>query len=104
MKPVRYVLSPEADADIGQILRYVAGRGGTSAALRVADRLDAAMARLARLPGLGHRREDLTPADVWFYRVYAYLIVYRRARPLQVVRVIHASRDVAALLGLDEPA
>jgi plasmid stabilization system protein ParE len=41
-----------------------------------------------------------------FFLVYSYLIVYRHeAKPLQIVRVLHAARDVQSILGLspDEP-
>jgi len=34
-----------------------------------------------------------------FFLVYSYLIVYRpEAKPLQIVAILHASRDVAAVL------
>jgi plasmid stabilization system protein ParE len=34
-----------------------------------------------------------------FWTVYSYLIIYRaEARPLEIVRVLHASRDIQKLL------
>jgi hypothetical protein len=33
------------------------------------------MAALAGDPGIGHRRSDLTAADVRFFAVYSYLVV-----------------------------
>jgi antitoxin ParD1/3/4/toxin ParE1/3/4 len=57
------------------------------------------MAALAGDPGIGHRRTDLTGADVRFFAVYSYLIVYRPStKPLQVVAVLHGARDVLTLL------
>jgi plasmid stabilization system protein ParE len=54
---------------------------------------------LARSPGMGHRRQDLTSADVRFFPVYSYLIVYRPERkPLQVVAILHGNRDVERIL------
>jgi len=48
---------------------------------------------------LGHLRADLADESLRFWQVYSYLIVYRaEADPLQVVRVLHASRDVRTLL------
>jgi hypothetical protein len=36
-----------------------------------------------------------------FFLVYSYLIVYRfETNPLQVIRVLHATRDVQSILGL----
>jgi plasmid stabilization system protein ParE len=59
--------------------------------MRLSEQLDAAMTRLTRTPGLGHRRDDLITLDVWFYRVHHYLVIYRRTRPLQIVRVVHGA-------------
>jgi plasmid stabilization system protein ParE len=61
------------------------------AAGRVRREIHEACRRLARLPGIGHRREDLTTQpDVRFWGVYSYLIIYR---------VLHAKRDVRQTLG-----
>jgi antitoxin ParD1/3/4/toxin ParE1/3/4 len=61
------------------------------------------MRTLARTPGTGHLREDLADRRHRFFLVYSYLIVYRPdTQPLQVVRVLHASRDIRSLLGLQE--
>lgn len=58
------------------------------------------MERLAEAPGLGHFREDLAPEPVRFWPVYSYLIVYLPdSDPLQVLRVLHGARDVAAIFG-----
>ena len=47
----------------------------------------------------GHGRRDLTSADVRFLSVYSYLIVYRpETKPLQIVAILHAHRDVAKFL------
>jgi len=41
----------------------------------------------------------LTSAGVRFFSVYSYLIVYRpETKPLQVVTILHGSRDVAGIL------
>lgn len=59
------------------------------------------MYRLAKTPGIGHLRADLADRRHRFFLVYSYLIVYRfETKPLQVIRVLHASRDVQSLLGL----
>lgn len=58
------------------------------------------MAALAGTPGMCHLRRDITSADVRFFPVYSYLIVYRPLKkPLQVVAVLHGARDVLTLLG-----
>ncbi len=71
--------------------------------MRVLDALEAAFRRFAQNPGLGHYREDLADKRHRFAMVYSYLMVYRReTKPLQIIRVLHASRDVQALLDADD--
>jgi antitoxin ParD1/3/4/toxin ParE1/3/4 len=71
------------------------------AADRVLDASEAAMVRLAKNPGLGHWREDLTDKRHRFFLVYSYLIVYRHeTKPLQIIRVLHAARNVQSILGV----
>lgn len=98
----RFVLTPVAKSDIEEISSFIA-RENPHAAVRVRRKLREEMRRLAEQPGLGHRREDLASADLRFWSVFSYLIVFRAStEPLQVVRVLRASRDVRALL-IGEP-
>lgn len=63
------------------------------------DTLEKALERLAKNPGLAHMREELADRRYRFYLVYSYLIVYRfETKPLQVIRVLHAARDVQSIL------
>jgi antitoxin ParD1/3/4/toxin ParE1/3/4 len=76
------------------------------AADRVLEALDNAMIRLAKNPGLGHWREELTDKRQRYFLVYSCLIVYRHeTKPLQIIRVLHAARDVQSILNLppEEP-
>jgi toxin ParE1/3/4 len=42
---------------------------------------------------------DLASEPLRFWPVYSYLIIYRpELRPLQVVRILHGSRDVRRIL------
>ncbi len=62
-------------------------------------KLRQAMQLLARSPEIGHYRRDLASEPVRFWSVYSYLVIYRpEARPIQIVRVLHGSRDVQAIL------
>jgi antitoxin ParD1/3/4/toxin ParE1/3/4 len=95
----RYVLAPQAALDLFEIWGYI--KKQTSAV--VADRIESAirekMAFLAGTPGAGHRRKDLTDADVKFFAVYSYLIVYRPdTTPLQIASILHGRRDVGQVL------
>ena len=54
---------------------------------------------LAKRPGIGHWRKDLTNEAVKFFPVYSYLIVYDpETKPVQIVRVLHGMRDVEEIL------
>ena len=54
---------------------------------------------LAHMPGMGHKREDLTDYPVRFWPVGSYLIVYRAERqPIEIVAVTQGSRDIPAFL------
>jgi len=67
----------------------------------VFDALEKALYKLSRNPGIGHLREELADRRPCFFLVYSYLIVYRfETKPLQVLRVLHAARDVQSILGL----
>ena len=95
-----FVLTPRAEQDIGDIWDYIAA-DSIDAADRVLTALEKSIYRLAKTPGCGHLREDLADGRHRFLLIYSYLIVYRfETRPLQVIRVLHASRDVRSILGL----
>jgi plasmid stabilization system protein ParE len=94
----RFVLTPAARADLAEISDYIS-KDNPDAANRVLDELRAAMRNLAEMPEMGHSRRDLASESLRFWPLYSYLIIYRpEARPLQVVRVLHGSRDVHRIL------
>jgi plasmid stabilization system protein ParE len=98
MKP-RYVLAPQAARDLVQIWRYIKNESSQETADRVESVIREKFAYLAHYPGGGHWRHDLTGAQVRFFAVYSYLIVYRpETKPLQIVAILHARRDVGKLL------
>jgi len=88
-----FVLTPLAARDLNEIWDYLAS-DSVQAADRVLDALEKALRGLAKNPGKGHWREDLADGRHRFFLVYSYLIVYRsETKPLQVIRVLHASRE-----------
>lgn len=94
-----YTFSPEARGDLIEIWKYIAN-DNINAADDVRREIFAAIHRLAKTPGLGHWRRDLTEREFRFWRVHSYLIVYNpNARPIEVVRVLSSYRDVSAVLG-----
>ncbi len=100
MKKKSFVLTLRAEQDIEEIWDYIAA-DNIDAADRVLKSLETGIARLAKRPGIGHMREDLADRRHRFYLVYSYLIVYRIAtKPLQIIRILHAARDVQSVLRL----
>jgi antitoxin ParD1/3/4 len=93
-----YVLSPEALQDLQDIWDFIAS-DNVNAADKLQDEFFDAFEELARWPGAGHKRSDLTERDVLFWPVGSYLIVYRCTRtPLQIVAVLHGARDVTVVV------
>ncbi|HEX3743001.1 MAG TPA: type II toxin-antitoxin system RelE/ParE family toxin [Bryobacteraceae bacterium] len=79
--------------------RYLKSKASLEIAEQVETTIRGQIVFLARTPGAGHWRRDLTEEPVRFFSVYSYLIVYRPdTKPLQVVAILHGYRDVARLL------
>jgi toxin ParE1/3/4 len=98
-----YVIAPAADRDVDNHFRYIA-RHNCEAAVRFLQAADASYERLAAMPELGERQEfrneRLAGLRVWQIRGFEnYLIFYRPVESgIEVVRVLHAARDIAAIL------
>ena len=95
----RYILAPEAALDLVEIWRYLKNKASVEIAEKVERAIRDKFLFLAGTPGAGHWRRDLTDEPVRFFAVYSYLIVYRpETKPLQVVAILHGSRDVERVL------
>jgi len=69
------------------------------AARRVRLQIFDACQRIAKNPGIGHKREDLTDKPVLFWPVGSYLIIYNPTKkPVEIVRVLHGARNIPSLL------
>lgn len=97
-------LSEPALLDLLEIADYLSTVDEWAAETVIED-LEVAMRWLAEHPGVGHARGDLTEApDLRFWPVHWFLVVYRvLSRPLEVVRIVHASRDLRHELGDPPP-
>ena len=96
----RCVLTAEAQQDLKRIRDYVLDEGGFRAARYVVGSIISGFRVLARTPGQGRRRDDLTQREeLRFWCIFSYLIVYRIDRkPLTLVAIPHAKRDVGELV------
>ncbi len=94
-----YILAPEAARDLVSIWRYIKEQSSLEMAARVESEIRDRVVLLAKNPGLGHWRKDLTDEPVKFFPVYSFLVVYRpETKPLQVVAILHGRRDVERVL------
>lgn len=93
-----YLVSPEANNDIFEIWSWIA-KDSIELAERVDAELHEVFEALARMPGQGHRREDLTPRPVLFFPLYSYLIVYQPdVDPIRIMAVLRGARNVEQVL------
>ncbi len=93
-----YVLGRDAEQDLDDLWGYIAA-DSVDAADRLTMRLFDAFEALARNPGIGHTREDLTPFPVLFWPVGNYLVIYRaESSPIEIVAIVHGKRDIPAFL------
>ena len=91
-----FVFSPAALSDLIEIAEFIAADNPIAAEKLVSD-IEKACRTLSEMPTLGHPRRDLTQdPEVLFYCVREYyLVIYRKkTSPLQIVRVLHGSRNV----------
>lgn len=101
---MRFVISPLAGRNIEEILRYIADENPT-AALKLEDQFLEAFRTLAQFPDAGHRRRDLaSDRKLLFWTTGNYLIPYRvRSKRIEIVAVLHAARNVRAILRHRKP-
>jgi len=91
--PLDVRLRPAALSDLTDIWTYLATRNET-AADRILREIDARFSMLADHPEAGRTREDIG-VDLRSFPVESYNLYYRvSGRTLDVIRVLHAARDV----------
>ena len=94
---MNYRISRQADADIDLICDYIA-QNNPDAADRIDDQIHDAIQRLARFPGMGHTRSEVTDKRYLFWAVGKHVIAYRvEGEELVVVRVLHGARNFRKL-------
>lgn len=93
--------SPQAFRDLDDIAAYI-GLDNPQAALRFLDSLESRFQLLAASPGIGRVRPDLG-TGIRGFPVEDHSIFYRQVSTgIEVVRVLHGSRDIEALFHDDE--
>lgn len=94
----RYEISAGAQNDLFEIWQRIA-TDSVDLANRIDDEFHTLFTSLARMPGQGHIRRDLTQRPVLFFPLYSFLIVYQPdIVPLRIMAIIRGKRDVRRLL------
>jgi toxin ParE1/3/4 len=87
-------LSPAAQQDLIDILRYTGETWGQEQLLSYRDKLDDAFVLLEQNPRLGHRSPEL-PETHRLYFVGVHVVVYRiRAKAIEVLRILHQRMSI----------
>lgn len=90
------ILAPQAEQDLLEIWLYIADDQPVHAD-RFLDRLETATQRLAAFTEIGTDRPELA-AGLRSFPVERYILYYRtHSGGIEVVRVLHASRDITLL-------
>ena len=97
------VVRPRALDDLAEIWAYIADDSPDQADAFV-DLVDSKFQALSRRPGLGRRRPELTPdIDIQSLAVGRYVVFYQPlSRGIEVVRVLHGSRDIESIFENDQ--
>jgi antitoxin ParD1/3/4/toxin ParE1/3/4 len=96
--PQQYALSADAQSDLFEIWRHIA-EDSIDLANRIEEEFFSLFAKLARMPGLGHTRRDLTQRPVLFFPLYSFLVVYDPdAKPIRIMAILRGRRDVKRIL------
>ncbi len=96
----RYVVTPQARADIKEICRHIA-RDRRRAAGKIRDLFYDKFVLLARHPLIGQSRPEFA-ADLRTFSADNYVIFFRPiANGAEIVRVLHGARDIEAVFGVD---
>jgi plasmid stabilization system protein ParE len=83
--------------DLNSIRRRLTREVSAETADHVEDALFKGFEELARLPWIGHKRDDVRLASLRFYNVFKYAIVFHREPRIVIVRVIHGARNIQRL-------
>lgn len=98
----RHRLAPQAEIDLAEIWLYVVRERSRAAADRLVDSLVARFLRLAQYPHLGRdRATDLQPGLRSFPAESYVILDSVHDGTVHILRVLHGSRDLPALLGID---
>lgn len=95
-----YVLTPTAQEDLTHIRDYYLNEAGHRVARQILVEFVEAFRFLGRIPGAGHKREDLAEdRSILFWPMRDYLILYKpKTTPLQIITIVRGSQDIPRII------
>lgn len=97
-----FVLTPEAKDDLKEIFLDIA-EDSPNTAQRLRLEFYEGLQALGRSPGTGHYHEELLNRKYRFWNFYSYVVAYDwEAKPIQVISVVHAARELSVFFTLRE--
>ncbi len=100
----RYSVLPSADRDLDDQAAYLATHASLETALRFYDAASSTFGKLSSTPNIGERWSSTNPRlaglRVWRIEGFEKHLIFYRPQPdgIDVVRVIHESRDIESVL------
>jgi toxin ParE1/3/4 len=89
-------LSVEAEVDVLEITSFVSS-GDEALVRKFVTRLTEVLDLLAEHPEMGRKRDDLRPG-LRSVNFNPYIVIYQiQSTDVEVVRILHGARDIAAL-------
>ena len=103
---MRLRIAPTADADLDEIWLFLARKtGNLDFATQVVDSISEKFALFVRFPFMGRRHAGNNSGDMRSFPIDDYIIFYRvRRGEVQIVRVLHGSRNAEATFTEEESA
>jgi plasmid stabilization system protein ParE len=93
-----YEVSAEAQNDLIEIWQRIAN-DSIKLANRIEGEFYSLFESLARMPGQGHVRKDLTERPVLFFPLYSFLVVYQpEVKPIRIMAILRGRRNVKRIL------
>ncbi|MBC8065188.1 MAG: type II toxin-antitoxin system RelE/ParE family toxin [Chlorobia bacterium] len=98
--PLFYRLTGPARQDLDEIWDYLYREIlSLNVPNRVLDNIHHHLDAIADNPSIGHRRDDQTDRDVWFSRIYSYLVIYSMGTDhVAILGLVHMARDLPEVL------
>lgn len=95
-----FQVAPEAESDLDEIWLYLAQESGNPIiATRVVNSITDRFVFLSKFPNMGRSRESDLFGSRRSFPVDSYVIFYRiQSGQVEILRVLHGSRDVHSML------